>query len=70
MSLPTINTTPLFQTSLRSWQASWKASQTRAGQQEASPEGGRPSAMAAPRNQRLGRLLRRPNRPRHNAPSA
>ena len=27
MSLPTINTTPLFQTSLRSWQASWKPSQ-------------------------------------------
>jgi hypothetical protein len=70
MSLPTINITPLFQTSLRSWQASWKASQTQAGQQETSPEIGRPSAKAAPRSQRLGRLLRRPRRPQHNAPSA
>jgi hypothetical protein len=60
MSLPTINTTPLFQTSLRSWQASWKASQ----------EAGRPSATATPRGQRLGRLLRRPRRPQHSAPSA
>jgi hypothetical protein len=70
MSLPTINTTPLFQTSLRSWQASWKASQPRPGQPDASPEDDRPSATAAPRSQRLGRLLRRPRRQRHNAPSA
>jgi len=70
MSLSTLNTTPLFQTSLRSWQASWKATQNRAGQEDTLPEAGRPSATAAPRSQRLGRLLRRPRRAQHNAPSA
>jgi hypothetical protein len=51
MAQPTLNTTPLFQTSLRDWQASWKASR---GQDRTAP-----GAVAA----RLGRLSRRVPRP-------
>ncbi len=51
MLQPTLNTTPLFQTSLRDWQASWKASRTqdRTGPGAVSP--------------RLGRISRRVPRP-------
>jgi hypothetical protein len=54
MSQPVINTTPLFQTSLRSWQAAWRAER---GQADGRPAAGPPALH------RLGRLKRRPRRP-------
>jgi hypothetical protein len=59
MSSISLNTTPLFQTSLRDWQASWKARQGSAGHR---PGGGHPD--------RLGRLCRRPKRHAAGRPHA
>jgi hypothetical protein len=54
MSETELNTTPLFQTSLRSWQAAWRA--------EKGQSGDRP-AVLTPALHRLGRLKRRVRRP-------
>jgi hypothetical protein len=48
------NTIPLFQTSLRSWQAAWRA--------EKGQSGDRPAAPTPPLH-RLGRFKRRVRRP-------
>lgn len=53
-----LNTTPLFQTSLRSWQARYKESQT---QGDPAPDANR-AAGDLLRGRRLGRLRRRPQR--------
>jgi hypothetical protein len=59
MSSISLNTTPLFQTSLRDWQANWKARQGSSGHR---PGGGHPD--------RLGRLCRRPKRHAAGRPRA
>jgi hypothetical protein len=53
MSEPVLNTTPLFQTSLRDWQAAWRA--------EKGLSNPRP-APGTPAPQRLGRFKRRARR--------
>jgi hypothetical protein len=57
MSQPTINTTPLFRTSLRSWQASYKANRPQA-ESPAEPPAQAPSGVVA-RPNRFGRRKRR-----------
>jgi hypothetical protein len=54
----TLNVTPLFQTSLRTWQATYKARQ---GLAEGNP-------APEPHSQRLARPKRRPRRPVHHRP--
>ncbi len=54
----TLNTTPLFQTSLRDWQASWKASRS----QDRPVSGGT--------SNRIGRLSRRSPKPGGSRPRA
>jgi hypothetical protein len=58
MSPSVLSTAPLFQTSLRDWQANWKARQAFAE--------GRPASRAV--SPRFGRLARRPRRPSADAP--
>jgi hypothetical protein len=53
MSETALNTTPLFQTSLRSWQAAWRAEKGQSGDR---PQGGTPPLS------RLGRFKRRTRR--------
>jgi hypothetical protein len=53
----TLNTTPLFQTSLRDWQANWKASR---GQDRSGAGSGN----------RIGKLSRRSPKPGGNRPRA
>ena len=51
-SQPVLNTTPLFQTSLREWQAQWKGNQ------------GQTNALGSePHRTRPGRYVRRSRRP-------
>jgi hypothetical protein len=57
MSQP--QSTPLFRTSLRSWQASYKASQAQA---EAAPAEGQPAAVTPTRVKRLAPHRRRAQR--------
>ncbi len=58
MSQTTLNTTPLFRTSLRSWQASYQANRAQTeGNSEASAQ---PTATAGTRPNRFGRRKRRP----------
>jgi hypothetical protein len=54
--MSSLNCAPLFQTSLRSWQATWKASQTPAA------DGGQTAAPGLSRPDRLARL-KKPRRP-------
>jgi hypothetical protein len=57
MSQPTLNTTPLFQTTLRQWQAQWKANRaTAAGAATAAPR----RLVGLGRPNRLGRTPRQP----------
>lgn len=53
-----LNTTPLFQTSLRLWQARYKESHSQG--EHATEETAQAAAVDALRNRRLGRLRRRP----------
>jgi hypothetical protein len=59
MSQATLQTTPLFRTSLRSWQASYKASQTEGGPGEGAPSA---TAQASARGSRFGLRKRRARR--------
>jgi hypothetical protein len=52
MSQPVLNTTPLFQTSLREWQAQWKEHQ-----------GHTPTPGSEPHRTRPARFARRARRP-------
>lgn len=54
-----LNTTPLFQTSLRSWQAAWRAEKGQSADRPAAP---------TPALHRLGRLKRRVRRPQEARP--
>ncbi len=51
-SQPVLNTTPLFQTSLRDWQAQWKEAKSQTGAPGSEPSRTRP-----------GRFVRRSRRP-------
>jgi hypothetical protein len=53
LNTASLNTTPLFQTSLRSWQAAWRAEKGQAAD---------PPAPATPTLHRLGRFKRRTRR--------
>jgi hypothetical protein len=57
MSPPVMNTTPLFQTSLRDWQAAWRAERGQAAE-SATPR----LTAGTPALHRLGRLKRRTRR--------
>ncbi len=61
VNTPTLNTTPLFQTSLRSWQAAWRA--------EKGQSSDRPASGMQPLH-RLGRLKRRVRRQPDARPQA
>jgi hypothetical protein len=45
-SQPVLNTTPLFQTSLREWQAQWKENQGQANSPGSEPHRTRPARFA------------------------
>jgi hypothetical protein len=56
MSQPTLNTTPLFQTTLRQWQAEWKANHSAAS---GAPATAPRRLVGLGRSNRLGRTPRR-----------
>jgi hypothetical protein len=56
--MSSLNCAPLFPTSLRTWQATWKASQA------PTADSGPTAAPGVSRNNRLARLKRRPRRGR------